>query len=174
MFGAISGDVIGSVYERQPVRHTDFPLFPPRSRFTDDTVLTVATAYAILEGLEYREAYLEWGRRYPHAGYGPGFKAWLQTSDPPALGSYGNGSAMRVSPVGFAFDGAEEVLRAVRRTSHTSGRYQQAATNYESSISRTSYDLTAWSSGSRSSCRRACLAQPTGSRRCLIRSAPSA
>ena len=116
MLGAISGDVIGSVYERRPVRHTDFSLFPPRSRFTDDTVLTVATAYAILEGIEYREAYLEWGRRYPHAGYGPGFKAWLRSFDPPALGSYGNGSAMRVSPVGFAFDSEEEVLREAERS----------------------------------------------------------
>jgi ADP-ribosylglycohydrolase len=111
MLGAIAGDVIGSVYERFPVRSTDFDLFPRRARFTDDTVLTVATAQAILEGGDYREAYRSWGRRYPAAGYGPGFKRWLKQDDPPALGSMGNGSAMRVSPVGLAFDTKEEVLR---------------------------------------------------------------
>ena len=116
MMGAIAGDVIGSVYERFPVRSTDFPLFPRRARFTDDTVLTVATAQAILEGGDYREAYRSWGRRYPAAGYGPGFKRWLKHDDPPPLGSMGNGSAMRVSPVGLAFDSEDEVLREAERS----------------------------------------------------------
>jgi ADP-ribosylglycohydrolase len=116
MLGAIAGDVIGSVYERLPVRNTDFPLFPRGARFTDDTVLTVATAEAILQGGDYREAYRSWGRRYPAAGYGPGFKRWLVHDDPPPLGSMGNGSAMRVSPVGFAFNSLEEVLREAERT----------------------------------------------------------
>ncbi len=116
MFGAIAGDVIGSVYERFPVRSTDFDLFPRRARFTDDTVLTVATAQAILEGGDYREAYRSWGRRYPAAGYGPGFKRWLRQDDPHELGSMGNGSAMRVSPVGLAFDSEDEVLREAERS----------------------------------------------------------
>ena len=116
MFGAIAGDVIGSVYERFPVRSTEFPLFPRRARFTDDSVLTLATAEAILEGGDYRGAYRSWGRRYPAAGYGPGFKRWLKQDDPPALGSMGNGSAMRVSPVGFAFNSEEEVLREAERS----------------------------------------------------------
>ncbi len=116
MLGAIAGDVIGSVYERRPVRSTDFPLFPRGSRFTDDTVLTIATAEAILEGGDYGEAYRLWGRRYPHAGYGPGFKEWLRLDDPGPLRSMGNGSAMRVSPVGFAFDSEDDVLREARRS----------------------------------------------------------
>ena len=116
MLGAIAGDVIGSIYERFPVRSTDFPLFPRRARFTDDTVLTVATAQAIREGGDYRAAYRSWGRRYPAAGYGPGFKRWLGQDDPPALGSLGNGSAMRVSPVGLAFDSEYEVLREAERS----------------------------------------------------------
>ena len=116
MFGAVGGDVIGSVYERFPVRSTEFPLFPRRARFTDDTVLTVATAEAILEGGDYREAYRSWGRRYPAAGFGPGFKRWLTQDNPPPLGSMGNGSAMRVSPVGIAFDSVDEVLREAERS----------------------------------------------------------
>lgn len=116
MLGAICGDVIGSVYEQRPVRHTEFPLFSKRSRFTDDTVLTIATADAILHGREYEEAYRDWGRRYPYAGYGPGFKAWLRSSASFPLNSRGNGSAMRVSPVGFAFSTEEEVLREAERS----------------------------------------------------------
>ena len=120
MLGAIAGDVIGSVYERMPVRHTEFELFPRRARFTDDTVMTVATAQAILDGRDYREAFRDWGRRYPAAGYGPRFKAWLRESDPGPLGSLGNGSAMRVSPVGLAFNTEAEVLREAARSAECS------------------------------------------------------
>ena len=116
MLGAIAGDVIGSVYERWPVRHTDFELFPERARFTDDTVMTIATAEALLNGRDYREAYRDWGSRYPHAGYGPRFKAWLQAEDPPPLGSLGNGSAMRVAPIGYACASEAEVLREAARS----------------------------------------------------------
>ena len=120
MLGAIAGDVIGSVYEQLPVRSTEFPLFPRRVRFTDDTVLTIATAEAILTGGDYRQAYLDWGRRYPAAGYGPGFKRWLMHDNPPPLGSMGNGSAMRVSPIGFAFDSVGEVLHEARQSAMVS------------------------------------------------------
>lgn len=120
MLGAIAGDVIGSVYERWPVRRTDFDLFPRGARFTDDTVLTVATAEAILDGRDYREAYRDWGRRYPHAGYGPRFRAWLRADDPPPLDSLGNGGAMRVSPVGFAFGSVDEVLAEAARSAECS------------------------------------------------------
>jgi len=116
MLGAIAGDVIGSVYEARPIKTTDFPLFGPRSRFTDDTVLTVAVAHAILEGEAYGPALRRYGRRYPHAGYGAGFMAWLRAPEIRPYNSYGNGAAMRVSPVGFAFDGVEAVLAEARRT----------------------------------------------------------
>ena len=70
MLGTIAGDVIGSVYEVDRIKHTDFPLFSSWSRFTDDTVLTVATAHALLTGQPYADAYHEFGNRYPGAGYG--------------------------------------------------------------------------------------------------------
>ena len=75
MLGAIVGDVIGSVYESAPIKSVAFPLFGPASRFTDDTVLTVATAWAILRDRPFALAYKEFGRRYPRAGYGSGFRA---------------------------------------------------------------------------------------------------
>lgn len=89
MIGAIAGDVIGSVFERRPTRSTDFPLFSRRSRLTDDTVMTVATADAILHGRPYREAYRDWGARYPAAGYGPRFRAWLRHPDPRRSAAWG-------------------------------------------------------------------------------------
>jgi ADP-ribosylglycohydrolase len=116
MIGAIAGDIIGSVYERGGIKRKDFPLFDPRCRFTDDSVLTVATAKAILEGLGYREALLEVGRLYPDAGYGGAFIHWLFSPDPQPYNSWGNGSAMRVSPIGFAFNSVEEVLREACKT----------------------------------------------------------
>ncbi len=70
MLGAIAGDVVGSTYEHHRVKRTDFPLFPKGSTFTDDTVMTVAVADAILQGMDYAASLKTWGRRYPHAGYG--------------------------------------------------------------------------------------------------------
>src|SRR5215472_1964059 len=77
MLGAIAGDIIGSVHEGTLVKRKDFPLFVPQSCFTDDTVLTVAVASAILHGRDYGSSIREWGRRYPHAGYGAWFRDWL-------------------------------------------------------------------------------------------------
>lgn len=111
MLGAIVGDVSGSVYESDPIKSTDFPLFTPGSRFTDDTVLTVATADAILRGTDYAGSYRSWGRRYPDAGYGGTFIRWLFKDGMGPYNSWGNGSAMRVSPIGWAFLGEDEVLR---------------------------------------------------------------
>jgi len=111
MLGAIAGDIIGSVYEANPVKTTDFELFSDRSRFTDDTVLTVATAHALLKNVDYATAYRQYGRRYPHAGYGPAFLNWLMTDDAPPYNSWGNGSAMRISPVGYAGLSMDAVLR---------------------------------------------------------------
>lgn len=111
MLGAIAGDIIGSVFEARPIKHGKFPLFSPYSRFTDDTVLTVAIAHAILEGLDYASALKYFAQRYPDAGYGGLFYNWIFSPDSRAYNSWGNGSAMRVSPVGFAFDTAQDVLR---------------------------------------------------------------
>ena len=78
MLGAIAGDIIGSVYEADPVKTTDFDLFSEYSRFTDDTVLTIATAHALMANIDYAQAYREFGRRYPTAGYGGAFINWLR------------------------------------------------------------------------------------------------
>ncbi len=114
MIGAIAGDIIGSVYEHHQIKTKDFPLFHPRCRFTDDTVLTVAVADAILSDRSYAESIRRIGRQFPDAGYGGFFIRWLQSEDPQPYNSWGNGSAMRVSPVGFAFTSEEEVLRQAR------------------------------------------------------------
>jgi ADP-ribosylglycohydrolase len=116
MLGAIAGDIIGSVYEGQPIKTKDFPLFHPRCRFTDDTVLTAAVADAILSGRSYAESIREIGRRHPHAGYGGSFANWLFADDPHPYNSFGNGSAMRVSPIGFAFPTEKEVLEQAKAT----------------------------------------------------------
>jgi len=116
MIGAIAGDIIGSVHEFGRTKTKDFPLFTPDCAFTDDSVLTVAVARAILTDGDYRKSVLELGRRHPDAGYGGFFQAWLHSSDPKPYNSWGNGSAMRVIPVGFAFDMVDEVLREAART----------------------------------------------------------
>lgn len=116
MWGAIAGDIIGSVYERHPIKTTDFPLFDRNARFTDDTVLTVAVAHAILTGTGYGAAIKEFGRRHPHAGYGGSFRRWLQSEPSQPYYSWGNGSAMRVSPVGWAFETIGQVLDEARKS----------------------------------------------------------
>lgn len=116
MFGAIIGDVIGSVHEHRATKSTGFPLFQQGSRFTDDTVMTVATAEAILTDGRYDLAYRRWGRRYPHAGYGGSFRRWLQQDDAGPYNSWGNGSAMRASPVAYAAESIEAVLAEAERS----------------------------------------------------------
>lgn len=116
MIGAIAGDIIGSVFELNNIKSTDFELFSPRSRFTDDTVLTVAVADAILQGKGYADVLREYYRRHPDAGYGDGFIRWLFEEGAEPRYSYGNGSAMRVSPVGWACGTLEEVLAEAERS----------------------------------------------------------
>jgi len=125
MFGAIAGDIIGSVYEHHPIKTKEFPLFQSHCHFTDDTVLTVAIAKAILDDQNYRQAVGELGRRYPRAGYGKSFKKWLHSSDPQPYNSWGNGAAMRVSPIGFAFDTVDAVLREAKRTAEISHNHPE-------------------------------------------------
>jgi ADP-ribosylglycohydrolase len=110
MLGAIAGDIIGSVFEGNPTKSVDFPLFGSNSIYTDDTVLTVAVAYALLKGEDYGTSLKKFARRYPYAGYGGSFFKWVFAFDMKPYNSWGNGSAMRVSPVGFAFDSAQDVL----------------------------------------------------------------
>jgi ADP-ribosylglycohydrolase len=125
MLGAIAGDIIGSVFERRPVKTVDFALFVPRSRFTDDTVLTVATADCILSGGDYARLYRDYGRRYPDAGYGGAFKVWVSSDSAGPYGSFGNGSAMRVSPVGYAFQTIEEVNEEAGRSARVTHNHPE-------------------------------------------------
>jgi len=116
MIGAIAGDIIGSAYEFHHTKNPDFDLFLPSSRFTDDTVLTVAVADCILNGKEYAVTFKEYGSRYPDSGYGVKFRKWLGSKSLAPYGSYGNGSAMRVSPIGFAFPTLDAVLREAEKS----------------------------------------------------------
>ena len=116
MIGAVAGDIIGSVFEQHPTKTTAFPLFVKSSRFTDDTVLTIAVADAILNRTDYAQALKTYGRMYPAAGYGMSFFRWMQSEDLKPYKSWGNGSAMRVSAVGFAFDSVREVLFEAEKT----------------------------------------------------------
>lgn len=125
MIGAIAGDIIGSVYEAHPIKTKAFPLFHPACRFTDDSVLTIAVAQAILTGGDYRRWVRDIGRRYPHAGYGGTFIQWLYVDEPEPYNSWGNGAAMRVSPVGWAFESVDTVLHEAARTAQISHNHPE-------------------------------------------------
>ncbi len=127
MYGAILGDIIGSPYEFDRGSKTkDFVMFENGAHFTDDSVMTAAVAEALLDaGKEASSGQMEnlvkismirWGRKYPDAGYGGRFNRWLFASDPQPYGSFGNGSAMRVSAAGWLYDSLERTREAARAT----------------------------------------------------------
>src|SRR5438132_11622140 len=116
MLGAIAGDVIGSVHEHLATKSTDFELFAPAARFTDDTVLTVAVADCLLHGRDYVDAFHDYFDAYPTAGYGGTFFWWASSRQREPYKSWGNGSAMRVSPVAYAGATLEEVLAEAGRS----------------------------------------------------------
>lgn len=116
MIGAIAGDIIGSIYEWHNIKTTDFPLFAENCTFTDDTVLTVAIADAILTGSDYGEKLKEYFKFYPGRGYGSHFAKWAASDSTKPYYSMGNGSAMRVSPVGYAFNTLKEVLDEAQKS----------------------------------------------------------
>jgi ADP-ribosylglycohydrolase len=120
MIGAVAGDIIGSIYERNPIKTEDFPLFHTHSRFTDDSVMSLAVAQAIMREKKYGREMKSLGQVYPNAGYGGNFRKWIFEPGIVPYNSWGNGSAMRVSPVGFAFDSPEEVLREARASAEVS------------------------------------------------------
>ncbi len=125
MIGAIAGDVIGSVFEHHVIKSTQFPLFSRHSKFTDDTVLTVAIANSILRGIDYAISLKTFGATYPHAGYGASFFRWIFSSDMKPYNSWGNGSAMRVSPVGFAFTSIEDVLKEAKKSAEVTHNHPE-------------------------------------------------
>src|SRR5215218_3671041 len=116
MLGAIAGDVIGSVYEGARTKTKVFPLLTPESRFTDDTVLTVAVADCLLHGRDYVDALHDYFHAYPDAGFGGTFWLWASSRRRTPYQSWGNGSAMRVSPVAYAKATLPEVLAEAKRS----------------------------------------------------------
>lgn len=118
MLGAITGDIIGSVYEFEGHKTKDFPLFTDQSIFTDDTILTVAVADVLLNGGTYTAAFKRYYQRYPNpcGGYGARFQAWAASTDSQPYNSWGNGAAMRVSPVAYVHQNLAAVLRSAEQT----------------------------------------------------------
>ncbi|MCE5205958.1 MAG: ADP-ribosylglycohydrolase family protein [Porphyromonadaceae bacterium] len=118
MLGAILGDIVGSTYEFANTKDYHFDLFPEGSNYTDDSILTVAVADAILKKTDYGKSIRDWALRYPHpkGAYGGSFSRWLSSGSTKPYGSYGNGSAMRVCAVGWLFDSEQTVLDEARRS----------------------------------------------------------
>lgn len=116
MIGAICGDIIGSVHEGAGTKTKHFPLFVPGCRFTDDTVLTVAVAAHLLDGGSYIDLFHTYFHAYPRAGYGASFADWAGQRRRRPYGSWGNGAAMRVSPIGFACASLADVLAEAERS----------------------------------------------------------
>ena len=118
MLGAMIGDIAGSKYEFNNTFDYDFEMFGEGCDFTDDTICTVAVADAILNGRSYQESLLDWCRRYPSpkGAYGGRFAQWIRSLDPEPYNSFGNGSAMRVSPVAWLFDDLSQILEEAEKT----------------------------------------------------------
>lgn len=110
LVGAVCGDIIGSSYERYPVKSADFTLFTKTSRYTDDTVCSIAVADALINQKDFAERLKYWCRKYPHVGYGGKFREWFSQENPQPYNSWGNGSAMRVSAVGALGRSIDDVL----------------------------------------------------------------
>lgn len=130
MLGAIIGDIVGSSREWHNVKTENFEMIPSKSRFTDDTVMTLAVAEWLmtdpLHGKDTLVACMQrLGRKYSHAGYGKGFKNWLWSNHPTPYNSYGNGSGMRVSPVGLYASSLEEALELARITAEVSHNHPE-------------------------------------------------
>jgi len=116
MLGAIAGDIIGSRFEWANIKSKDFELFSDDSRFTDDTILTIAVADAILQGGTYQDFINRYGNTYPGLDYGDRFYDWLRSRNPAPYGSCGNGSAMRVCAIGHAFDHLDQILEEAKKS----------------------------------------------------------
>jgi len=125
MLGAVAGDIIGSVHEFLQEKTMDFPLFVEGSRFTDDSVLTIAVADCLLTGSSYIDKFHEYTRAYPDRCYGAGFWRWVASGSREPYNSWGNGAAMRVSPVGFAMTTLEGVLSEAKRSAEVTHNHPE-------------------------------------------------
>ena len=125
IIGAVIGDVIGSVFEWNNIKKTDFDLFNPKCDFTDDTVLTIAVADCILNKKDFAKTIWEYGRKYRGRGYGGSFRNWLQEDDLKPYGSFGNGSAMRASAVGFAYNDIETIMEVAKQSAEVTHNHPE-------------------------------------------------
>ena len=146
MYGAILGDIIGSPYEfDRGSKSKDFPLFSPDSTYTDDSVMTLAVADAFLflppevkdEDIRWKliQSMQTYGRKYPYAGYGGMFRRWLKGPNPQPYGSYGNGSAMRVSSAGWLFDDLKTVRHMARLSAKVTHNHPEGIKGAEATAS---------------------------------------
>lgn len=146
MYGAIIGDMIGAPYEfdRSPKIKEFGALFGPESHYTDDSMMTIAIADAIMTAgtdadeqvmkEHFIESMQKWGRKYPGAGYGGMFYRWLNEENPQPYGSYGNGSAMRVSPVGWFFDSLERTREVARWSAEVTHNHPEGVKGAEATV----------------------------------------
>ena len=125
MLGAVAGDIIGSVHEFAATKSVDFDLFVPASTFTDDTVLAVAVADCLLNGVDYVDTFRKYAADYPNAGYGLRFSRWVSSGRREPYNSFGNGSAMRVPAVGYAFDALDDVLAEAARSARVTHNHPE-------------------------------------------------
>jgi ADP-ribosylglycohydrolase len=157
MLGAIAGDIIGSIYKFNNIKTKDFPLFDEKCTFTDDTVLTIAVAEVILNAdtfpdntkyidqFQYIRNFKLYYSEYPEVGYGDKFRAWAKSNSTEPYNSWGNGSAMRVSPIASAFDDLNTVLQEAQSSAgvthnHPEGIKGAEATAAAIFLARTGYD----------------------------------
>lgn len=148
MLGAIIGDIVGSRFEFNNTDKYNFKLFANGCSYTDDTICTVAVADAILSGKSYEERLHHWCRMFPHpmGGYGGSFARWVASDDPQPYNSFGNGSAMRVSPVAWAFNDLDKILSEAEKTAivthdHPEGVKGAVAVAHAIYHLRTTHDL---------------------------------
>lgn len=148
MLGAIIGDIVGSRFEFNNTDKYNFKLFANGCSYTDDTICTVAVADAIISGKSYTDRLHHWCRMFPHpmGGYGGSFARWVASDDPQPYNSFGNGSAMRVSPVAWAFNDLDKILSEAEKTAivthnHPEGVKGAVAVAHAIYHLRTTHDL---------------------------------
>lgn len=136
MIGAIIGDYVGSAYEFHNTKDYHFEMITPVSEITDDSIMSIAIADAILQDKPYAECMRYWGNRYPNpkGAYGGSFSAWLHSNNPQPYNSWGNGSAMRVSPIGWAFDSLEQTLLQAKLSAECTHNHEEGIKGAQATV----------------------------------------
>ena len=125
ILGAFAGDIIGSAFEFNNVKSTNFEFFGKGTYFTDDSVMTAATMDVLLYELDYAETYREFGQLYPNRSYGGNFREWIYSKNPKPYNSWGNGSAMRASPIGWYCDSIDDVLKEAKKSAEVTHNHPE-------------------------------------------------